>query len=207
MFDNVLCVSLWVDLIRIVKTARFFNVEIHPHSVKLHRKLVSCSFLFILYMTPEQILWTISNSIKSQLKKQWQVNKSPCRRKTFRPNSGKEKLPFKGEETSNISGDLPAEGQLDKGRKEEGDRTERMEDRDDGGQDSQDDREHIQCHWFVVCKFCFYFLLVMIFLIRTTNPFMNIQKCREKLMKSRLTNTTSDWPVFVSLAKVQIFEE
>ena len=51
-------------------------------------------------------------------------------------NSGKEK-PFKREETSSrtwlITGDLPAEGQPSKERKEEGDRTERIEDREGRG--------------------------------------------------------------------------
>ena len=57
--------------------------------------------------------------------------KPPQWDKTFKPSTGKEKLPFKREETSSrtriISGDFPAEGQLGEERKKEGERTERGE--------------------------------------------------------------------------------
>ena len=63
------------------------------------------------------------------------VSKNTPLEKTFKPNSGKEKFPFKREEILSwlVKVDLPAKGQPDERKKEEGDGTERMGDRERRG--------------------------------------------------------------------------
>ena len=70
------------------------------------------------------------------MKTQWQIKNSPCERKIFKPNSGKEKFPFMKKKpwAGPGSEDLPAK-QLGKNREEEGDRTEKREDRERRGSD------------------------------------------------------------------------